>query len=228
MNHSVMRSAFPAARFATRTGALDDEVPLRLVLLVAEDAGLVQVDELAQQVDRLELVTLDRRGRRDGRRHSERSDRVGIDPCALEPLAGVLDADATLGEPQRLRPRQRPDHHIHLRLARHGMHARQKDRLGPKLPRPSQRLFVNGRAVRDRAIARAVTEAYRATGVRDPRPEVVLFVDVPLHMVDVNVHPAKTEVRFAEPQTAVTPGQAVVFSDGPRVLGGGWIERAVG
>src|SRR5437667_2437812 len=67
--------------------------------------------------------------------------------------------------------------------------------------RPSQRLFVNGRAVRDRAIARAVTEAYRATGVRDPRPEVVLFVDVPLHMVDVNVHPAKTEVRFAEPRT---------------------------
>jgi tRNA-specific 2-thiouridylase len=34
------------------------------------------------------------------------------------------------------------------------------------------------------------------------------------------------EVRFAEPQSAVTPGQAVVFYDGPRVLGGGWIERA--
>jgi DNA mismatch repair protein MutL len=67
--------------------------------------------------------------------------------------------------------------------------------------RPSQRLFVNGRAVRDRAIARAVTEAYRATGVRDPRPEVLLFVEVPLHMVDVNVHPAKTEVRFAEART---------------------------
>lgn len=32
------------------------------------------------------------------------------------------------------------------------------------------------------------------------------------------------EVRFAEPQTAVTPGQSVVFYDGPRVLGGGWIE----
>lgn len=35
------------------------------------------------------------------------------------------------------------------------------------------------------------------------------------------------EVRFREPQTAVTPGQAVVFYDGDRVLGGGWIERAV-
>ena len=34
-------------------------------------------------------------------------------------------------------------------------------------------------------------------------------------------------VTFAEPQSAVTPGQAVVFYDGPRVLGGGWIERAV-
>jgi DNA mismatch repair protein MutL len=67
--------------------------------------------------------------------------------------------------------------------------------------RASVRLFVNGRAVRDRAIARAVTEAYRATGVRDPRPEVLLFVDVPLHIVDVNVHPAKTEVRFAEART---------------------------
>jgi tRNA-specific 2-thiouridylase len=34
-------------------------------------------------------------------------------------------------------------------------------------------------------------------------------------------------VAFAEPQSAVTPGQAVVFYDGPRVLGGGWIERAL-
>lgn len=35
-------------------------------------------------------------------------------------------------------------------------------------------------------------------------------------------------VDFAEPQSAITPGQAVVFYDGPRVLGGGWIEKAVG
>lgn len=36
-----------------------------------------------------------------------------------------------------------------------------------------------------------------------------------------------TEVRFDEPQSAVTPGQAVVFYDGSRVLGGGWIEEAI-
>ena len=35
-------------------------------------------------------------------------------------------------------------------------------------------------------------------------------------------------VLFAEPQSAVTPGQAVVFYNGPRVLGGGWIESALG
>jgi tRNA-uridine 2-sulfurtransferase len=36
----------------------------------------------------------------------------------------------------------------------------------------------------------------------------------------------EAEVRFAQPQTAITPGQAVVFYDGDRVLGGGWIEKA--
>jgi tRNA-specific 2-thiouridylase len=37
----------------------------------------------------------------------------------------------------------------------------------------------------------------------------------------------RARVEFAEPQSAVTPGQAVVFYDGPRVLGGGWIEKAI-
>jgi DNA mismatch repair protein MutL len=66
--------------------------------------------------------------------------------------------------------------------------------------RSSVRLFVNGRPVRDRALAKAVSDAYRATGVKDPRPEAFVFVEVPTHLVDVNVHPAKSEVRFAEPR----------------------------
>jgi DNA mismatch repair protein MutL len=68
--------------------------------------------------------------------------------------------------------------------------------------RPAFRLFVNGRAVRDRGLAKAVSEAFRATGARDARAETLLFLDAPAHLVDVNVHPAKAEVRFADPRTA--------------------------
>jgi DNA mismatch repair protein MutL len=64
--------------------------------------------------------------------------------------------------------------------------------------RSNIRLYVNGRAVRDRGVSRAVAEAYRGAGLRDPGGEAFLFLEAPLHLVDVNVHPAKTEVRFAE------------------------------
>ena len=66
-------------------------------------------------------------------------------------------------------------------------------------PRPDLRAYVNGRPVKDRGIGKALTEAYRALGHFDPKPLAVLFVDVGLDTVDVNVHPAKTEVRFREP-----------------------------
>jgi DNA mismatch repair protein MutL len=71
----------------------------------------------------------------------------------------------------------------------------------PRPARPNLRLFVNGRAVRDRALAKAVMEAYRAAGGGDRGYEAFVFVDVPPHMVDVNVHPAKTEVKFADART---------------------------
>jgi DNA mismatch repair protein MutL len=67
--------------------------------------------------------------------------------------------------------------------------------------RANVRLYVNGRSVRDRALMKAVSEGYRAAGASSHTPEAFLFVDVPPHMVDVNVHPAKTEVRFADPRT---------------------------
>ena len=59
-------------------------------------------------------------------------------------------------------------------------------------------LSVNGRAVRDAGIGRAVEAAYRSTIVAGIRPSFFLNVQVPADAVDVNVHPAKAEVRFRD------------------------------
>ena len=62
-----------------------------------------------------------------------------------------------------------------------------------------QYLFVNGRPVRDRLLAGSVRAAYQDLLARDRHPVVALFITLPGSEVDVNVHPAKTEVRFREP-----------------------------
>jgi DNA mismatch repair protein MutL len=62
-----------------------------------------------------------------------------------------------------------------------------------------QFLFVNSRPVKDRLLVGALRAAYRDLLARDRHPIAALFVEVPTSEVDINVHPAKTEVRFRDP-----------------------------
>src|SRR3984893_2642256 len=67
-----------------------------------------------------------------------------------------------------------------------------------KLNRNSIYIFVNGRLIRDRLIQHALTEAYRNILPPTVYPVVLLFLELPIGEVDVNVHPSKTEVRFRQ------------------------------
>jgi DNA mismatch repair protein MutL len=67
-----------------------------------------------------------------------------------------------------------------------------------KLNRNSIYIFVNKRLIRDRLMMHAITEAYRNIIPPTSSPVVLLFLEMPPEEVDVNVHPAKTEVRFRQ------------------------------
>jgi DNA mismatch repair protein MutL len=62
--------------------------------------------------------------------------------------------------------------------------------------RDSQYFFINGRFVRDKLISRGLQEGFRSVLPHGVYPIGFLFLEIPLEEVDVNVHPAKTEVRF--------------------------------
>src|SRR5579864_1026695 len=67
-----------------------------------------------------------------------------------------------------------------------------------KLNRNSIYIFINRRLIRDRLLLHAIAEAYRNVIPPTSSPVVLLFLEMPPEEVDVNVHPAKTEVRFRQ------------------------------
>ncbi|HTG93883.1 MAG TPA: DNA mismatch repair endonuclease MutL [Pyrinomonadaceae bacterium] len=88
--------------------------------------------------------------------------------------------------------------------------------------RDSQYLFVNRRFVRDRLIGRALSEGYRSVLPHGVYPAALLFIETPLEEVDVNVHPAKTEVRF---RRAAAVADAVRESVRDALAGAGFVRE---
>ena len=98
-------------------------------------------------------------------------------------------------------------------------------------------LFVNGRWIQDAALMAAVVQAYQGLLMVGRFPIAALFVTVPPETVDVNVHPAKAEIRFREPEAVFATVQRAVRATllgqaptttfvPPATWGTGWMESA--
>lgn len=189
------------------------EVPARRKFLRAEST------ELRHSVEQVSLLAMARPAvgftvRADGR------EVLSLPPAAStgERVAAVLGRDLAAG----LAPVDFEEQGISIS----GFVSRDPSKGGA---RPDVRAFVNGRPVKDRGLSKALSEAYRALGHFDPKPAAVIFVDVGLDMVDVNVHPAKTEVRFREPsrvfQTLVRAVRRALSAEGAGETVHPWTNR---
>ncbi|MBX7184846.1 MAG: DNA mismatch repair endonuclease MutL [Vicinamibacteria bacterium] len=189
------------------------EVPARRKFLRAEST------ELRHAVEQVSLLAMARSSvgftvRADGR------EVLSLPPAASteERVAAVLGRDLASG----LAPVDFEEQGISIS----GFVSRDASKGGA---RPDVRAYVNGRPVKDRGLSKALSEAYRALGHFDPRPAAVIFVDVGLDMVDVNVHPAKTEVRFREPsrvfQTLVRAVRRALSAEGEGEAPRPWVNR---
>jgi len=187
-------------------------VPARRKFLRAVATESAHVTEVVQAVALGEpgvTVVLTREGRpvREWLRAQGREDRVrgalaGEELAACRGERGPLGVEAFLSRPER---------------ARSGA--------------TGLTVFVNGRCVRDRALARAVAMAYGSVLEMGRYPVGVVFLDLPHGLVDVNVHPQKAEVRFADGRAVadalykvVAPGLATAFGL-PAPNPSGWAGR---
>ncbi|HEX9927681.1 MAG TPA: DNA mismatch repair endonuclease MutL [Pyrinomonadaceae bacterium] len=88
--------------------------------------------------------------------------------------------------------------------------------------RDAQYFFINGRYVRDKIMARALTEGYRSVLPHGVYPVALVFVEIPAEEIDVNVHPAKTEVRFRRPEAV----REIITEEIRKALGNsGFLQR---
>jgi DNA mismatch repair protein MutL len=153
----------------------------------AEDMAIAEAVRRQSLADETVAFHLDLDGRRALRLPAEAPGPAG----RLARIAAVLGGDFA-------------DNALELDQAREGVRLTGYAAL-PTYSRGSaghQYLFVNGRAVRDRLLHGALRAAYADVLARDRHPAAVLFLDLDPVLVDVNVHPAKAEVRFRDPALA--------------------------
>ncbi|MBC7132977.1 MAG: DNA mismatch repair endonuclease MutL [Roseovarius sp.] len=189
----------PAARGPGTTVTLRDlfyATPARLKFLRSERAETQAIADtvrrLAMAAPRVAVVLRDVSGGGEGRVSFRAEAETGdLFDALSERLARIMGREFT-------------DNALRIEAEREGLHLSGLAAL-PTYSRGAavaQYLFVNGRPVRDRMLTAALRAGYQDVLARDRHPAAALFIDCDPHLVDVNVHPAKSEVRFRDPGLA--------------------------
>jgi DNA mismatch repair protein MutL len=183
-NHDGAWQTSPAAHSVGTTVAVRElffNVPARRKFLKTEGT------ELAHCITQFETIALAHPNKQFELFHTSKLLRR-FAPCAWDQRATQIAGEA-LGE------HSRQVSISHSSISIHGV-------LGAPASAGSraklQALYVNGRAIRDRAMMHAIRSSYQDVLHGEAQPDYCLFMHVPADTVDVNVHPAKTEVRFRD------------------------------